>query len=564
MNVCRKNVARMVFAGAFRRPALALLVTALGSGACSSSMDTASEFQADSVQAQVNAYVANANNNTVSVIDTANNTITATIPVGRAPVSLALTPDRAFLYVVNDGGNTVSVVATATNAVAATVSVGNAPFGIAMTPDGAFAYVTNLRGNSVSVIATASNTVTATIPVGRFPEGVAITPDGAFAYVVDDGDNNVSVIATATNTVVTTVPVGNIPGPVAVSPDGTLVYVGDIVTPPSTGGVSVIATATNTVIASTATSNQPFGIAFTPSGAFAYVANFVGSSVSVIDTATTTVVASISDAQARTPAGVAITPDGAFAYTVNFNSNTVSAIDTATNTIVAIIPGLVGPEGIAITPNRAPKASCHDVTAAAGPSCTATASIDNGSIDPDGDLLTLSQAPGAPYSLGSTGVTLTATDNFGASDRCTATVTVVDQTPPAITCPANIAAKGNIPNSPFANVDPGTPMATDNCSGLTVAGTRSDGQPLHAPYPFGTTTITQTATDAGGNRASCHQTVTVVPNTPTSVDQCKHDGWRTFTNPTFKNQGDCVSFVVHQKLCEVPILGILCEIPHAR
>lgn len=30
---------------------------------------------------------------------------------------------------------------------------------------------------------------------------------------------------------------------------------------------------------------------------------------------------------------------------------------------------------------------------------------------------------------------------------------------------------------------------------------------------------------------------------PTNADQCKNDGWRSFNNPTFKNQGDCVSFV---------------------
>jgi hypothetical protein len=30
---------------------------------------------------------------------------------------------------------------------------------------------------------------------------------------------------------------------------------------------------------------------------------------------------------------------------------------------------------------------------------------------------------------------------------------------------------------------------------------------------------------------------------PTNIDQCKKGGWGTFTNPTFKNQGDCVSFV---------------------
>jgi YVTN family beta-propeller protein len=30
---------------------------------------------------------------------------------------------------------------------------------------------------------------------------------------------------------------------------------------------------------------------------------------------------------------------------------------------------------------------------------------------------------------------------------------------------------------------------------------------------------------------------------PTGIDQCKNGGWKTFTDPAFKNQGDCVSFV---------------------
>jgi hypothetical protein len=30
---------------------------------------------------------------------------------------------------------------------------------------------------------------------------------------------------------------------------------------------------------------------------------------------------------------------------------------------------------------------------------------------------------------------------------------------------------------------------------------------------------------------------------PTSKDVCKHGGWKTFNNPSFKNQGQCVSFV---------------------
>ena len=67
------------------------------------------------------------------------------------------------------GGGTVSVIDTATNSVAATISLGISqnPFGVAITPDGTRAYVTiSFPNNFVSVIDTATNTVVATIPVG--------------------------------------------------------------------------------------------------------------------------------------------------------------------------------------------------------------------------------------------------------------------------------------------------------------------------------------------------------------------------------------------------------------
>ncbi|MDO8681823.1 MAG: hypothetical protein Q7R30_25210, partial [Acidobacteriota bacterium] len=116
-----------------------------------------------------------------------------------------------FAYIPNYGSNTVSVIDTATNTVVATVAVGTNPWGVAVNPAGTRAYVANYVSNDVSVIDTASNTVVATVAVGTYPLGVAVNPAGTRAYVANNNSDNVSVIDTATNSVVATVGVGIAP-----------------------------------------------------------------------------------------------------------------------------------------------------------------------------------------------------------------------------------------------------------------------------------------------------------------------------------------------------------------
>ncbi|HSP16621.1 MAG TPA: FG-GAP-like repeat-containing protein [Thermoanaerobaculia bacterium] len=119
------------------------------------------------------------------------------------------------------------------------------------------------------------------------------------------------------------------------------------------------------------------------------------------------------------------------------------------------------------------------------------------------------------FPLGVTIVTYTATDAHGNSASATQSVTVSDNTPPSITAPANITVTAG--PSCNATVSLGSPVTSDNCTAVTTSATRSDGQPLAAPFPIGTTTVTYEATDADGNSATATQTVTVnVP--PVSID----------------------------------------------
>ena len=167
------------------------------------------------------AYVTNCESNNVSVIDTATTppSVVATVPVGTCPTQFAVTPDGKHVYVLGD--KNVSVIDTATNTVVATIAalpVGSAAGGVAFTPDGTHLYVLNETLSTVSVIDTATNTVVATVPVGTYPGGVAVTPDGKHVYVTNFSSNSVSVIATATNMVVATVGVGVDPQVVGIVP----------------------------------------------------------------------------------------------------------------------------------------------------------------------------------------------------------------------------------------------------------------------------------------------------------------------------------------------------------
>lgn len=74
------------------------------------------------------------------------------------------TPPCHYLVYVTDAGqitnpdNRVSVIDTATNTIVASIPVGSAPLEIAITPNGVFGYVPAYFSNNVTVFSTATNT----------------------------------------------------------------------------------------------------------------------------------------------------------------------------------------------------------------------------------------------------------------------------------------------------------------------------------------------------------------------------------------------------------------------
>jgi YVTN family beta-propeller protein len=115
-------------------------------------------------------WVPRASDNAVSRIDLSTNSVTATIPVGKHPTAIAVTPGA--VWVANAGGPSVSRIDPATNEVVATISAGSARAAsdnAALTVGAGTIWAS--FSNTVVRIDLATNAVTATIRLSEQPCG---------------------------------------------------------------------------------------------------------------------------------------------------------------------------------------------------------------------------------------------------------------------------------------------------------------------------------------------------------------------------------------------------------
>jgi DNA-binding beta-propeller fold protein YncE len=187
---------------------------------------------------------------TVAAIETASNTISSTLPVGRQPVYGVMTSDSRRAFILNKTDGTATVINAQKNAldsftsnglVISTIPLGTAPVWADFAPPLTEMVVAN-QGNGttpgsvtiVSIPLCTATTVTtnpncdpanpvdavgfgqvvANIQVGINPVMVAVLQDGSEAFVANQGNaaagiaGSISVINLSTDTVVATLPAG--------------------------------------------------------------------------------------------------------------------------------------------------------------------------------------------------------------------------------------------------------------------------------------------------------------------------------------------------------------------
>jgi len=309
-------------------------------------------------------FVTNEDSDSVTIIDSGTDSVIATVPAGKRPRGVRLSPDGTRLFVAVSGSpkggpgvdetklpppdrraDGIAVIDVATLEPVKTLRGGNDPEAFAVSNDGKTVYVSNEDAGTLSVVDVETGKLVDSVRVGAEPEGVTMRPDGKAVYVTSEATGTVAVLDAGRNRVVATIHTGKRPRSTVFTRDGAKAYV-----PAEAGGtVTVVDTKTNKPIKTSAVTDsgaKPMGTAISPDGKWVYLTNGRGGTLSIIDTGRDSIVASL-HVGAR-PWGVAVTPDGKKVYTANGPSNDLSVVDASSRTVLRHIPVGRSPWGVAI------------------------------------------------------------------------------------------------------------------------------------------------------------------------------------------------------------------------
>jgi YVTN family beta-propeller protein len=338
--------------------------------ACKGSRESAQLAAPGPADAKLVVLVSNEESNDISFIDASSDTVVRSLPVGKRPRGLEVSPDGSKLYVALTGSprggpnvdeaslpppdrahDGIGVVNLLNGTLERKLVSGNDPETLDTSPDGRVLVVANEDSAQVRLLDAATGDVIANIPVGIEPEGVRFRPDGRYAYVTSEASERIDVIGVEERRNVGTVPTGKRPRNVVFSADGERAFV----TCEFDARVDVIDSREHRALTSIAIEGTPkalpMGMALDDSANRLYVTLGRAGEIAVIDTRALRVLQRIGDIGAR-PWGIALTPDGDKIYTANGPSGDVSVIDAKSLRVIRRIPVGKLPWGLALVRMR--------------------------------------------------------------------------------------------------------------------------------------------------------------------------------------------------------------------
>jgi YVTN family beta-propeller protein len=209
-----------------RLPAIGV-VAALCCGVVCSPLAEGGVADSTGIHAKGTAWATSRGPDTVTAFDGATGRVLATVPVGKAPMGLAVPRGANKLYVGNEGSNSVSVISVPRREVIATINVGSRPHHMYASPDGSRVYVAEFGTNKIGVIDTMTDSLVAEWATGPSTERThapAPAQDGKTVYAVNSGTNKLVALDAQTGAIQWSMPTGDNPSEFHVLHDGRTGY----------------------------------------------------------------------------------------------------------------------------------------------------------------------------------------------------------------------------------------------------------------------------------------------------------------------------------------------------
>ena len=316
------------------------------------------------------AYVSNEDGESVTVLDTRDGSVVATVPVGKRPRGLKLSRDGSVLYVAVSGlpkcpptvpdaqcaklkrdlqADGIAMIDTATLKLRGLLKSGSDPEQFDVSRDGKRLFVSNEDSAQATVLDIGTGAIVATIPVGHEPEGVRVSPNGKWVLVTSETDSTVSIIDTGTLKVLKIAHVGVRPRDAAFTPDSKMAYVsgeGDA----SLSSVPIPSGEPVTRVLQLSQKARPMGVVFDAARKRIYVSTGRGGSVAVVQQEGGGGKLLKEIPVGARPWGLALSHDGRRLYTANGPSNDVTIIDTSSLSVLEKVPVGKGPWGVVVGP----------------------------------------------------------------------------------------------------------------------------------------------------------------------------------------------------------------------
>ncbi len=245
-----------------------------------------------------------------------------TVPVGKGPDALFLTPDEKYLYVANVEDNFISVINTKTEKVEYEIKGIKYPWGFTRLGKSNIVAVSGYDKQIVLIDFSKHKIV----KQRKFKEnlgGLTSTKDGKIIYVIETGKNRALKLNSGSLKILNNYKTGQGPDGIGISKDDTKIYT----TNTKDGTISVINTETKKS-SLLKVGGKPELVHYNKDRSLLFISNFKLNKIHIINTETDRIVNEITNLQS--PEEAVLSQNEKLLYAVNFGAEKVFVYDAKT------------------------------------------------------------------------------------------------------------------------------------------------------------------------------------------------------------------------------------------